>query len=230
MDLIDLSDVRMVITPEDLQRVGQFRYGIYIEEQGKTARYADHQARTLIEPEDRDWNTRLFWVERAGGMLATIRVQRGPLPQDLAACMQLDTLPFGGQQNLLYFSRLMIVREARHSDVIGKIFVAGFSLAISNHLVAGVLTCAPALVQMFEMLGCTCYAKPFLHAEAGLQQPMAVLGEAEYLRKRGSTSLAKWLVAFKQDSPHTDDFLALTEMHRVKVGRGSPRTASRLAV
>ena len=229
MNPLDLSDVRMVITPDDVERVGRFRYSVYVEEQGKHALHADHEAKTLIEPEDRDWNTRTYWVERGGEILGTVRAQRGPFPTSVAEQMQLHRLPFGGQQNLVLYSRLMIAQKARHSDVIGKIFVVGFAITPGNGLVAGVLTCAPPLVRVFEMLGCAAYAEPFIHEEAGPQQPMAVLGEVEYLRRRGS-HLADWLATFKQSSPHTNDFLSSVECYRERTGLSAPRTASRLAV
>lgn len=228
MNPLDLSDVRMVITPHDLERVGRFRYSVYVEEQGKHAAYADHEAKMLIEPEDRDWNTRTYWVERDGEILGTVRAQRGPFPPSLAKQMQLDRLPFGGQQNLVLYSRLMIAQKARHSDVIGKIFVVGFAITPGHGLVAGVLTCTPVLTRVFEMLGCAAYAEPFMHDEAGLQQPMAVLGEVEYLRQRGS-HLANWLATFKRESPTTNEFLSLVHEHRERAGLAVPRSASRLS-
>ena len=50
---MDLHDVRVAVAPDDLARVGAFRYRIYVEEQRKFAAHADHEARTLIEPLDR---------------------------------------------------------------------------------------------------------------------------------------------------------------------------------
>lgn len=64
MESVDLPDVRMVIAPDDLQRVGRFHYGIYIREQGKAARHVDHEARTLIEPADASVPSCVPWIER----------------------------------------------------------------------------------------------------------------------------------------------------------------------
>lgn len=228
MESLDLSDVRVVITPHDLQRVGQFRYSVYIEEQGKTARHLDHEAKTLIEPEDRDWNSRVYFAERDGKVLGTMRAQRGPFPEDLAASMGLDKLSFCGQQNLVLFSRLMVAREARHTDVAGKIFMAGFLIAPVYELAAGVLTCTPSLTSFFETLGCAAYAAPFVHEEAGPQQPMAVLPESQYLRQRGSP-LGNWVSTYKPDSPLSADFLELIESYRSQSGKESLRKASRLS-
>lgn len=228
MDTIDLPDVRVVITPRDLQRVGRFRYSVYIEEQGKAAKHLDHDAGTLIEPEDRDWNSRVYFAELDGKVLGTMRAQRGPFPGDLAAAMSLDKLSFCGQQNLVLFSRLMVAREARHTDVAGKIFMAGFLIAPIYELAAGVLTCTPSLNPFFETLGCAAYAAPFVHEEAGLQQPMAVLPESQYLRQRGSP-LGNLVSTYKPDSPLSADFLELIESYRSQAGKESLRKASRLS-
>ena len=107
--------------------------------------------------------------------------------------------------------------------------MVGFAITPGNGLVAGVLTCAPALTRVFEMLGCAAYAKPFVHNESGLQQPMAVLGEVDYLRQRGSP-LASWLETFKPDSPYTTEFHSLVETSCRERDADAPRKASRLAV
>ena len=229
MESIDLSDVRMVITPHDLERVGRFRYSVYVEEQGKRTPYADHIAKTLIEPEDRDWNSRVYWVEREGSILGTVRAQRGPFPAITARQLRVELLPFPGEDSLLLFTRMMVAPEARHSAVTGKLFFTALAIAISCNVQAGVLSCNPNLIPLFEMFGCATYADPFVHTDAGMQQPMAVLGEVDYLRQRGSP-LAYWVSRFKADSPYTNDFLALVESHRRKAGTEAPRRASRLAV
>jgi hypothetical protein len=228
MDSIDLSDIRMVLAPHELERIGRFRYAVYVEEQGKRTAHADHEARTLIEPEDHNWATRTYWVERGGEILGTVRTQRGPFPALMAEQMQLDRLPFGGQPNLVLFSRLLISPAARRTDVISKILIAGVAMTAGNGLIAGVHTCKPELAPVFETFGCSAYAAPFVHDEAGPQQPMALLCEGEYLRRRGSP-LASWLETFKPASPHTDDFLALVESHRRETGRDIACPASRLA-
>ena len=80
-----------------------------------------------------------------------------------------------------------------------------------------------------RLLGCAAYAKPFVHNESGLQQPMAVLGEVDYLRQRGSP-LASWLETFKPDSPYTTEFHSLVETSCRERDADAPRKASRLAV
>ncbi|MGN6519327.1 MAG: hypothetical protein ACTHK2_07890 [Dokdonella sp.] len=61
---MDLHDVRVAVTPDDLARVGAFRYRIYVEEQRKFAAHADHEARTLIEPLDRKASSLVYTIER----------------------------------------------------------------------------------------------------------------------------------------------------------------------
>ena len=229
MKPIDLSDVRMVLTPSDLERIGRFRYAVYVEEQGKSTPHADHRRRTLIEPEDRDWNSRTYWVEREGRILGTVRAQRGPFPPEVARQMRLDAFPFDGQSRLALYSRLMVAQQARHTDVVSRLIFVGVAITTWNHLCAGVMTCLPALVPIFEKLGCAAYAEPFVHADSGVQQPMALLCEAQYLRERGSP-VADWVDSIKPESPHSAAFLALIEGYRTWASLTAPLAASRLTV
>jgi len=202
---MDLSDVRVVMSPEQMQRVGAFRYGVYVQEQGKSARYADHAARVLIEPADRAASSLVYYIERNGIVFASLRAELLE-EQDCAHAASFVTFGFMPPSQMLFLSRLMVAADARGSSAMARFFQAGFALAILKGRSLGLLTCRPALVAVFERFGCLQYADAFTHAEHGLQVPMAILVESAYLQARAAP-LSGWLAEYRQESPYTERFL-----------------------
>lgn len=207
---MDLSEVRVVLTPEDLERVGRFRYSIYVEEQGKTARYADHARKTLIEPEDRSPKSMVLLIEREGEVTGSVRADIGPFDAEIAAQLQLHRLQFLRQEQMLLFSRMMIALDERHRDATPKLFFAALGLALSKGLRIGLLTCQPKLRPMFEAYGALQYGVEFQHDDAGTQIPMASLGEPAYFASRQSPA-TEWVRMHRPESPHTNAFLRIAE-------------------
>lgn len=222
---MDLHDVRVVVTPEDLARVGAFRYRIYVEEQRKFAAHADHDARTLIEPLDRNASSLVYCIERAGEIAATMRVEF--LDEDARArhAAAFDTFNFILPAQMMHFTRLMIAPAARNSDAMPKLLFLGFALALLKDRCFGLLTCKPELVPVFERYACLQYADVYVDAECGEQVPMVILGEPRYLRECGAP-LADWLVRHRTDSPYSQRVLERIDAWRAE--RPRVRTARRL--
>jgi len=210
---MDISDVRVVFGPDELRRVGEFRYRIYIEEQGKSAVHADPVARTLIEPADRRAASTIFWIERDGRIVGTVRAEILATQHEDAEYLKLDTLDFIEPTKIIYFSRMMVAREARRSDVTPKLCFLGFQKGLLKDCWLGVLTCKPALVPLFQTYGYTPYADEFSHPESGRQVPMAIVGEVDYLSSRAAP-LTLWLSAHRADSPFTAQFLERIARYR----------------
>lgn len=215
---MDLSDVRVVASPEQMERVGAFRYGVYVQEQGKSARHADHAARVLIEPADHAASSVVFYIERDDVIVASLRAELLEA-QDCAHAASFSAFAFMPPSQMLFLSRLMVAAPARGSSATAGLFQAGFALAILKRRSLGLLTCRPALVPVFERFGCLQYADAFIHAEHGSQIPMAILGEIAYLRERAAP-LAGWLACHRQESPYTGRFLAVA---RARMEQASPR-------
>jgi len=222
---MDLSDVRIVFGPDELARIGRFRYQVYIEEQGKNAHAVDHAARSLIEPIDRAAATTIFYLEREGELVATLRAEF----LDEGNCDHADAFAafdFMPPSQMISFTRLMVAPRFRRSDATPKLLFLGFALALLKDRCLGLLTCKPELVPVFEMYGCLQYADAFVHAESGPQVPMAILGELDYLRTRAAP-LADWLAPHRPQSLYTDRFLAPITAYRI--ARSRPvRAATRL--
>lgn len=210
---MDLSDVRVVVSPEQMQRVGAFRYGVYVQEQGKSARYADHAARVLIEPTDHAASSLVYYIERNGDIIASLRVEFLEA-QDQAHAATFASFHFMPPAQMLFFSRLMVSADARASTATARLLQIGFALAILKGRSLGLLTCRPVLVPVFERFGCLQYADAFTHAEHGLQTPMAILGEIAYLRGRAAP-LADWLAEHRPESPYTERFLDIARTYAV---------------
>lgn len=204
--MLDMNDVRAVIGPDDLQRVGEFRYRIYIGEQGKTAAHADHAARTLIEPADRRPTSTIFWIERDGAIKGTVRAEVLAPGHEDARHLSLDALDFIAPSKIVYFTRMMVARDARKSDVMPKLCLVGFQKGVVKDCWIGVLTCKRALVPLFETYGYSQYADSFVHPESGAQTPMAIVGEIDYLGNRAAP-LTQWLSRYRADSPYSRHFL-----------------------
>ncbi len=223
-----VSDVRVVFGPDELARVGEFRYRIYVEEQGKSAAFADHEKRRLIEPADRRASTTIFWIERDGAILGTVRAEILHAKHEDAQMLNVDRFDFLRPTEIIYFSRLMISRCARGSDITAKLCRLGFLLGLSKDCRLGVLTCNPQLVPMFEKFGYLNYARPFIHAESGPQVPMAILGEVDYLRTVGAP-LAEWPALHRPENQLTTQFLAWIEAFSQRAeAPHSARTGCRL--
>jgi hypothetical protein len=215
---MDTSDVRIVFTPDQLERVGAFRYQVYIEEQGKTTVHADHVARRLIEPIDRDASSLIYFLERDNRLIATLRVEFLGA-DDYAHAPAFAVFDFMPPSQMMHFTRLMVAPEARRSDATPKLLFLGFALAVLKDRSLGLLTCKPELVPVFEMYGCLQYADAFVHPEHGSQVPMAILGEVDYLRARAAP-LAGWLAQHRTENLYTERFL-----DRIAAYRAASRNA-----
>lgn len=222
---MNLHDVRVAVTPDDLARVGAFRYRIYVEEQRKFAAHADHDARTLIEPLDRKASSLVYTIERGDEIVATMRVEfldEEAQARHAAAFAAFDFIP---PTQLMHFTRLMIAQAARNSDAMPKLLFLGFALALLKDRRFGLLTCKPELVPVFERYACLQYADAYVDEECGEQVPMAILGEPHYLRACGAP-LAEWLVRHRTDSPYSQRVLERIDAWRA--GRPRARAARRL--
>jgi hypothetical protein len=220
---MEFSDVNVAVSPEQLERVGAFRYGVYVREQGKHALHADHAARVLIEPADRSALSVVCYVERGGAVVASLRIEFHEAHDETHAT-SFSVFHFVPPSRMLFFSRLMVAADARASAATARLLQFGFALAIMKDRSLGLMTCKPALVPLFERFGCLQYADSYLHADHGPQSPMAILGEVAYLRERAAP-LADWLDGYRQESPYTERFLALA---RASNARPHPRQARSL--
>ncbi|HEY6942195.1 N-acyl amino acid synthase FeeM domain-containing protein [Dokdonella sp.] len=222
---MDMHDVRVVVTPDDLARVGAFRYRIYVEEQGKHAAHADHVARTLIEPLDHTASSIVYYIEREGAVVATMRAEF--LDDDARArhAAAFDTFDFMPPSQVMHFTRLMVAPSARSADATPKLLFLGFALAVLKDRCFGLLSCKPELVPVFERYACLQYAEGYIDTECGAQVPMAILGETHYLRERAAP-LADWLADHRADSPYTQH--VLERIARFHAGRPRARPACRL--
>ena len=224
---MDLSEVRVALCPEDLERVGAFRYSVYIEEQGKTARYADHERRVLIEPEDRSPRSLVLWIEREGRIVGTVRADMGPFDIEAIEQLQLSRLSFLPQERMLYFRRMMVAAEMRHSDVTQKLCFCCLTLGITKDVFGAILSCHPKLQRVFETYGWLQYAPEYHHSEAGAQIPMAVLTEPDYFVSRQSP-VVEWLRPHRPDSPFTTTFLDVVAAFRGEPVAATTKKARRL--
>ena len=206
MKTFNSSQVRAVIDPADLERVGKFRYHIYVEEQNKLAMHADHDARTLIEPADRRACTSVYWLEDDNGILGTVRAEVLSQSDVEQEYLGLEAFDFLEPDQIVYFSRLMIAPNARGSRIASILCFTGFQLGVVKNCSVGILLCKPELVPLFASYGYVAYADEFVHPEFGSEVPMAIVGEVDYLRPR-APSLASWLERYRPDSPYTKRFL-----------------------
>ena len=129
--------VREATTDEDRERIFRFRYEGYWEQQRLLPELCDHERKTLRDADDAV--ARLFYVERAGTVLGTLRVNwfaDGPVS---AATRDLfGVAPFErslGTEQMALLSRFIVAPEERGGACAGLLLleVARFGIAKRIH-------------------------------------------------------------------------------------------------
>jgi len=172
-----VTTIALARSPEDRQRVYRFRYAIYVDEMGKRdLSYADHDDKTLID--DLDESATLFYVERGGELVATLRRNRfgdGGPPQACRDVYDLEAFAEFSPPALSLSSRLMIAREMRGSPTLPKLLVTAYEHAITEGVLFDFCSCSPGLVDLYEHLGYRRYKDNVIDPDAGYRVPMVLV-------------------------------------------------------
>ena len=138
----------------DIEQIGQLRYALFVERDGKQFPHANHDARTLIEPVDEtsfvfgarlrntiECSVRLTWLKKGINdplidNIATVIAELG---------LEIDTTVVN--------SRLVVRPDNRAKFLIPSMFRAVYSCGFLGGAEHGVVAAKQSLVPMFEKFG-----------------------------------------------------------------------------
>jgi hypothetical protein len=175
--------IRPAKTEEDRQRIFRFRYEIYVEEMGRVQAYADHAARTVMEPFD-DTGHLLMAEDETGEVVGTLRNNLG-LNTDFGYYRELYGMDCVGRWYPKYVSistKFMVASNLRKGSVAHRLAVEGYRHAVSHGMLFDFIDCNPHLEGTFERLGYIRYRSRIQHPEYGDVLPMvAPLTDLQHL-------------------------------------------------
>jgi predicted GNAT family N-acyltransferase len=176
--------------PDDLMRIARFRYRTYVDELGRNARHANHRDKLLVEPADGSPHSRVFFTEEAGHITGTVRVTLGPFEQEEACpyTQLMDAPDLAGlpESRMVVVSRLMVSPDARGGGEGAALIERAFEFSCEHEVVLGFISCRPHVYPFFKRWGFTACGPDYEHEDVGLQRPLVVVVEPEYLRSRRS--------------------------------------------
>lgn len=165
--------IRQAETTEDRQRVFRFRYEIYVEEMQRPQTYADHQARTIIEPFDATGH--IFLAEdQAGQIVGTVRTNFAR-DTDFGYYRELYGMECVGEafpEHVSITTKLMVAPRERSSTLAHRLCTKLYCFGLAEGILFDFIDCNPHLEGHFQRLGYCRYRDRIQHPEYGDVLPM----------------------------------------------------------
>lgn len=184
------SVIRVATSPEDRERLFQFRYRIYVEEMHRTQKHADPVRRRIEEPLDA--SAHLFLAEADGQVIGTARANY-VRDTDLGYYRELlgfDSIPDSELSRASITTKLMVSPEHRSGTLATRLALAVFNYGRALGIRYDFIDCNPHLEAFFERLGYVRYIPKVHHPEFGSVQPMRLDSEDRaHLERIGSPFL-----------------------------------------
>ena len=177
------------INREELEQIVRLRYQIYVAEMNRPQKYADHEARTIVDPLDATGHILAAVAEH--GVVGTVRVnfcQDGTVG-DYAQFYEIDR-ELGRWAQSSITTRLMVKPEYRGTRGPLQLAHASFCLGLEQGTRWNYIDCNPPLLRFFERLG---YVERFMkhHPEYGHVHCMRLdLHDTAHLAAVGSPFLS----------------------------------------
>ncbi len=169
-------EIRLATSDRDLEKLFRFRYDIYVEEMGRTQKYADHDRRMIVEPFDS--TGRNFIALHRGKIVGCIRSNLG-IDTDFGDYVDLYQMQRVGP----YFPRfcnvntkLMVAPEWRRSGLMIRVASTAYEYVRRQGMVCDFIDCNPPLEKQFYRFGYRDYCGRINHPEYGDVLPMLLLG------------------------------------------------------
>lgn len=209
-----MAKVMLATTPQEKERIYQFRYRVYVEEMRKQPREANHSQKTLTDAFDD--TAMLFYITQGEEIIATLRrnfLDSSPLSESLDRGLVISrfasAFPFSA---LSLSSRLMVAPAWRNLAMIGAIVLEAYREARIRGIQFDFLHAAPWLVPFYENLGYRRYTNHFLDPEVGLQIPQVlVLEDSQHLQAVRSPFAR--IAQSHANSPVAADWFCKTFLH-----------------
>lgn len=160
-------EIRKVRTTSEAGAVFRLRYEVYIEELGRTQRYANHTARTIEEPLDACAN--VFCAHDGARVVGTVRsnyTRSSPLAE-YEALYEMQRCGAAHPQSTSVTTKLVVAREYRRSMLAYRLAVATYFTGLSDGVSFDFVDVYPARVPFFERLGYRVHLPRAMHPEYG---------------------------------------------------------------
>lgn len=167
-----MNIVRIATTENERLKIFQFRYSIYIEQQGKSYN-ADHENRLLRDNADDEDSILLYTVNVKNEIVSTLRVNWG-----YKHFMQYDFMKLPlfqscfSNDSVCFCSRLMTLPNSKNHVL--KLFLKSYQLARERNVILCFAHCNINLLPFFKKLGFLDYGMSYCIDGIGNQQPIAM--------------------------------------------------------
>lgn len=178
--MFDLYVHRFAECPDE---VFNFRYRIYVEELHRRQSYADHDARTIIDPMDATAHHGVAYKD--GVIAAVIRLNfvRDGGVDPYYTFYEIDRLPADFQDKVSICTRNMVSKDHRKTPLAFRMLKLMYELALEKGSTSCYIDINAPLQPMFEKIGC----KPLFekeHPDYGLVTIMRLDGlDLDHLTK-----------------------------------------------
>ncbi len=176
-------------TRQELEAIARFRYGVYVEELGfRDHPAADHDARTMVYPDDLSHDTWLLYSGALDAIEGTLRLrifEPGTVPEDAATEYSLDMFPDIGSRKLSDVSALMFARSARGTASATMLCCRAVEIAAESRCEALFSVGSAGLLRAYQRLGFRPYGGRIYGQELGmqLQIPLIAMLDMDHLRQ-----------------------------------------------
>ncbi len=182
-----MTVVKVANTDEERQRIFQFRYSIYIEQQGKSYE-ADHKNRLLFDAADDDSAALLYTTDKNGNVVSTMRINWGYKHFIECDFMKLSFFQHCfSDDDVMFCSRLMTLPN--YKTHVLKLFLEGYRMARKRGVIACFSHCDTKLIPFFKKLGFLTYGQSYYIEGVGEQQSLLLLDDKEHFAKISSPLL-----------------------------------------
>jgi GNAT superfamily N-acetyltransferase len=170
--------IEIVLASTDAEREAVFglRYQLYCEGQGLLRERADHESRTLREPDDE--HARQMIAVQDGEVIGALRIQWGgdaPFGAEVEATFATET--FSGQlerDQLAVGSRFVIHPNARGTTLMVRIMRSLLTFCVDQGVELLFGDCEPHLVQVYRGMGFRTYKPLVNHETSGILVPLVL--------------------------------------------------------
>lgn len=172
---LDQVTIRQAESAEDLERLFEFRYRIYVEEMARLQRYADHERRRIEEPLDATGTNFVALAE--GEVVGCIRWNGGH-NTDFGEYAELYAMHLAGPffpQHCSISTKLMVAPDYRKTILPVRLCTIAYAFAAAEGSVFDFMDCNPHLERMFTRYGYRPYRGRINHVEYGDVLPMTLV-------------------------------------------------------
>jgi hypothetical protein len=159
--------IRKVRTASEASAVFRLRYEVYIEELGRTQRYADHAARAIEEPLDACAN--VFCAYDGARLVGTVRsnyTRCSPLGE-YESLYQMQRCGGAHPRSTSVTTKLVVASDHRRSTLAFRLAAETYFTGLCDGVLFDFVDVYPARVPFFERLGYRVHLPQAMHPEYG---------------------------------------------------------------